>query len=298
MFAKNLKGILFWNNLFYGICAVFLAIASSIALLHKMPSISMLSLIYFLTVFYYTWAYLRSYKNEDENERTKWYQQHASYLKIRQWILLIAIIYIAFFVLNIFQLFIQAAPLVKYLLVFTAVISILYYVPLFLNKRTYTIREHGFFKNFTISWVWTIVCFLLPIWFEAKSSFLISIGASHFWAYFFQLFIFIFILAMLFDIKDINRDQNRQLNTIVVKYGVMPTFAKLLIPLLILYVGMSAYLSYYMDYGHRYLFGQILLAMIVYLIGQRVINEKLIYRNILLIDGLMIIKAIIGFILI
>ncbi|MEY4278527.1 MAG: hypothetical protein RL377_531, partial [Bacteroidota bacterium] len=283
-----LKGLLFWNNLFYGICAVFLATASSIALLHKMPGLPTLSLIYFLTVFYYTWAYLHSYKNEDENERTQWYQQHASYLKIRQGVLLIAIIYVAFFSINIFQLFIQADLAVKCIIVFTAVISLLYYVPLFLNKRDYTIRDNGFFKNFSIAWVWTVICCLLPIWIGTKSVLLIQLGLSHFWAYFFQLFVFIFILAMLFDIKDINRDQDRQLNTIVVKYGVMPSFTRFLIPLLLIYVGMGAYLCYCLNLGPWYLLGEILLAIIVYLIAQRVIHEKLIYRNILLIDGLML----------
>jgi 4-hydroxybenzoate polyprenyltransferase len=294
----NLKGLLFWNNHFYGICAIFLATASSITLLHKIPSFPILSLIYFLTVFYYTWAYLHSYKNEDVNERTQWYQQHAFYLKIRQGILLFVMAYLAFFVLNIFQLFIQAVPVVKYLFVFTGTISIFYYSPLFLNTIGFRIRENGFLKSFTIAWVWTVICCLLSIWLVTKSSFLIQINISHFWAYFFQLFVFIFILAMLFDIKDVNRDRDRQLNTIVVKYGLMPTFTKLLIPLLLIYAGMSAYLCYCLNLGPWYLLGEVLLAIIVYLIAQRVIHEKLIYRNILLIDGLMLLKAILGFILI
>jgi hypothetical protein len=293
-----LKGLLFWNNHFYGICAVFLATEASNTLLHKIPEFPILFLIYSLTVFYYTWAYLRSYKNEDENERTKWYQQHAHYLKIRQWILLLLLNYIGFYVLNFFHLFFQAAIAVKCIIVFTAVISVLYYVPFFLNKLGYTIRANGFLKNLTISWVWTFVCCFLPIWLDNKTGFFIRIDLSHFWVYFFQLFVFLFILAVLFDIKDINRDQDHKVNTIVVQYGIIPTFIKLLFPLLLLYLITNFYFYYLLDLKIGYLLGQTLLAFLIFLNARSIIHEKLIYRNILLIDGLMLIKAILGFILI
>jgi 4-hydroxybenzoate polyprenyltransferase len=297
--VKNIwKGLLLWSNHFYGICAALLAVESGITLLHKIPSISILVFIYIATVIYYSQTYLQEAKGSVYNERTSWYQKNTNYLIIRQCILLLILVYVGLFKLYLGSLFFQASILVKGIFITTLAIALYYDMPSLFNQASFSFRKIGFLKSMSIAWVWTISCFLFPIWHATKLDFPLLFSNSFFWFYFLQLFVYIFILAMLFDVKDVNQDQADQVKTIVIKFGVTSTLNKLLIPLLCVYVAISAYMTYVRDLNLAYFYLQTLLAFTTYFIAKRVVHHKSIATHILLIDGLMIVKVILSFILI
>jgi 4-hydroxybenzoate polyprenyltransferase len=119
-----------------------------------------------------------------------------------------------------------------------------------------------------------------------------------FWIHFAQLFLFILILAILFDIKDIERDQDDAVSTIVIRIGKNKLINSIITPILIVY-GFAVTLEWKMaNLSFTFLGMQMILLVLVYIVSKKVISIYSIFKNILLIDGLMIIKAILSIIVI
>jgi 4-hydroxybenzoate polyprenyltransferase len=290
----NWKSIFLWSNHFYGICAALLAAESSLMLLHELPSFYTLMLIYFSTIVYYTHAYLQESKDGIYNERTSWYQRNLNYLYGRQLVLTIVIMYIAFLKISVLQQFLIAPVSVKLFLISSVALSLYYYFPAVMPNPKFAFRNKGILKSVSIAWVWTLVCFFSPIWLAPHADFIKIFSSLHYWLFFFQLFLYILILAILFDFKDIIRDEMEMVKTIVVKYGISKTLTKIIVPLLLMYLAISMYILYYMEYDWVYLTIQLVLVALTYIVGKQIVHKKSIPTHILMIDGLMIIKAILS----
>lgn len=96
---------------------------------------------------------------------------------------------------------------------FFAFFSFLYAVPLYKFKK---LRSVTGIKIFIVAWVWAGVCFLVPI-FHNHQSFTLDIGIS-----FLQYFLFVFVLTLPFEIRDVNFD-DLALGTIPQKIGIRNT---------------------------------------------------------------------------
>ena len=296
---KHWKGLLLWSNHFYGMCAILLAADACLQLLHVLPSVSILAFIYLSTLFYYSWAYLQEIKggnnNEGEkNERMLWYLQNEKYLKWRQWVLLFCLIYLGGPVLHLLPLLLHASIFIKCLIIISGALATLYYLPISWKSSKGNFRKIGVLKTFSIAWVWAMVCSLLPVWLTLQQDLQQRVN-PFFWALFIlQLFVFIFILAFLFDIKDLQRDQAAQVNTLIVQFGVGQTIRKFLVPLLLLYLAIGIGIVTHFQLGYAHVEADLMLTTATYWVAQIVVHEKGIHRNILLIDGLMLVKAILG----
>ena len=288
----NWKGLLFWSNQFYGICAVSLAIESSLKLLHVLPSISTLILIHLGTVIYYTHAYLLDRKGGIYNERSEWYNKHKKNIYTRQVIYTFIVFFIAFFKFKIFDLLTSSNCLFWMLILVTLFFTSFYYLPTILPQKKNIIRTSGYLKSISIAWVWTVVTCVIPIWLSGKFNLMI-VGFT-FWFHLIQLFLFIFILAVLFDIKDINRDQQELTNTIVVKIGKDKIRTRIILPVLFLSSILAVIEFQILNESLLLLLPQLALVVLVYWVSNLIIDIRSIFYNILLIDGLMIIKAILS----
>jgi 4-hydroxybenzoate polyprenyltransferase len=288
----NWKGLLFWSNQFYGICAVSLAIESSLQLQHVMPSIYALLLIHIATVIYYTHAYLLDRKEGIYNERSSWYLKHKKYIYTRQIIYTLIGIYIALFKCKIFDLLFNSTILFWILIAVTFFFCFFYYLPSILPEKKNILRTSGYLKSISIAWVWATATCIIPIW--LMGSFNLIINNFPFWFHFIQLFLFIFVLAVLFDVKDINRDQQDQVNTIALKIGKDEITKRIVLPTLILYAILAIMEAYLMRESILILTTQLLLMVLVYWVSKLIMGIKSIFYNILLIDGLMIIKVILS----
>ena len=285
--------MLLWSNHFYGIAASLLCIETTLTLLKKPPTLFLVAFIYLSTVIYYTYAYFDESKNGIYNERSQWYLQNKSYLKIRQLISILICLYIAVFKLYLIDVFISLTIGLKLILIVAVLLSFLYYYAHLLLKKI-QIRNKGFFKSISIACVWVVVTCVLPILVISNGNINFNPFDNFIVMYLFQQFLFILILAILFDIKDLNRDNDENVKTVVVKYGIKPTIYKFIIPLLLMYLGLSLFLFFRLNpplvYTILPFIVVFLLALVTYLVQKR----TAIHENILLIDGLIIVKALIG----
>ena len=290
----NWKGLLLWSNHFYGICTTLLTIEASSLLWNKIPSYYALSIIYFGTVVYYTFAYLRETQGDTNDERSSWYHANKRYLMLRQAFLIIGLIYIAFFKLDIVRLFFLKSLGFQCLLLFSCLLSFFYYLPNFNFKKIKPIRQYGVLKSVSIAWVWATTCCLFPLLFLGQNESNNIFPSLHFLLFLTQLFVFILLLAILFDIKDLTIDKEALVNTLVLKYGVQQTIKKFAMPLIAIYFIISVVIYYLYHQTVLYLCSQVVLVLTIYFVISVIKKVKSIHYNILYIDGLMIVKALIG----
>lgn len=297
MVKINWKGLILWSNHFYGICAVLLAIESNFILIQKMPNLFLLLFIHVVTVVYYTHAYLQETHDGVYNERTTWYQNNARYLIIRQILFTCLCIWIGLFKLDIINLFYHATLWIKCIMLLSIFISAIYYLPKYSIFSFNIFRHIGILKSISIAWVWTIISCVLPVWFELHNNFTNLLTTYSFWNHFIFTFLFILVLAILFDIKDLYRDKKELVHTIVSKHGIDFTIYKIIVPLLIIML-MFALVAYmlHINNGWQFIINVLNLGL-TYHVAKKVIYLKDIYTNILMIDGLIVIKSIssIGF---
>ena len=97
-------------------------------------------------------------------------------------------------------------------------ISFLYSFPFlpFTNKKR--IKDFGLAKIITLSLLWTLV----TVWFPIDET---NITGFSFQLIFFRRFIFIFILCLLFDIRDTEVDRRENIATLSVKLGIKRAYA-------------------------------------------------------------------------
>lgn len=290
----NWKGIFLWSNQFYGVCAVLLAVESNLLLLRKLPSIYLLLFIHLVTVLYYTHAYLQENHDGIYNERSRWYQGNKKYIKLRQLFYTCVCIWLVFIKLKISNHYLQASIYIQVVLNISLVIAAIYYVPnlKFLPLNSY--RQKGILKSISIAWIWTIFCCIFPVWFALGNTFVDQVFKFDFWNHFIFLFFFILILSILFDFKDLYRDKKELVNTIVAKHGVSFTIYRIIVPLLIM-ISLFEIISYVTHYNTKWnLIANIIILALTFYISRKVKFITSIHNNLLLIDGLIIIKAILS----
>ena len=93
-----------------------------------------------------------------------------------------------------------------------AAVTILYSFPFLPFKHMKRLKDFGLIKILTLAYVWA----LITVWFPAVT--LTEVTVDFKWV-FAQRFIFIFILCLAFDIRDIHSDQNENIHTVPVSIG-------------------------------------------------------------------------------
>ncbi len=286
----NWKGLLFWSNAFYGICAILLSIESSLFILHKFPNPLVLLLIYLGTILYYTHSYLQESKSKNCNERIIWYQKNKQLLIVRQIFYTCLCMYIGCIHLNFVQVIIQTSVFTKILLLTTGILSLAYYIPTITKVPFINYRSIGIFKSVAIAWVWTFVCCFVPVWLAAPYN--PNLFEKFYLAYLLHLFLYVFVLAILFDIKDLNIDHKLNVRTIVLNFGPERTINTIVVPIMIVYYMLVIFLSTTMLHSYTYLWIQAFIAIVTYLIAISILRKTSILMNILLVDGLLVFKAL------
>jgi hypothetical protein len=290
----NWKGIFLWSNQFYGICAVLLAVDSNLIILNTIPNIFILLLIHLSTVVYYTHAYLQENHDGIYDERSKWYQQNYHYIKFRQIAITCLCVWLGFFKLRMFSIFLQTPIWMQLIIFLSILISVIYYLPNFHFFSFKSFRHKGIFKSLSIAWVWSIICCMLPIWYSLGKNFTVILTKYIFWNHFIYLFLFILVLSILFDIKDLYRDKLELINTIVAKHGIPFTINKIILPIIIFLISFVIAGYFYHVNSEWQVVVNLVILVLTFFVTQKVINQTSIHINILLIDGLIIIKSLLS----
>jgi 4-hydroxybenzoate polyprenyltransferase len=105
---------------------------------------------------------------------------------------------------------------------------------------------------------------------------------------------YITLLCVMFDIKDYEMDYNQQLKTFVVKLGLHKTIYYIIIPLCAL--GLGCFIGYAI-FNHFHpvkILLNMLPFLLVIMVAYRMNYRRSIFYYLVVIDGLMLVKALCG----
>lgn len=223
-----------------------------------------------------------------------WYRTHSTFVRQSQHLLLGLIVFALTWIL------LRYGGELKHLsgrqLLLTVpfpLLGILYYGISTAGHR-YSLRNIGWMKPFLIGFIWAGLVTVYPIVF-AQLTQKVDLGFSLIQLLLFiKNFMFVTVLCIMFDIKDYATDANQQLKTFVVKAGLRHTIFYILIPLCI--AGLGCFLLY--GFTHGFSGMKIFLNAIPFLLAIAVAyslhKRKSILYYLILIDGLMLVKALCG----
>ncbi len=291
---KRLEYFIFYGNYFYGFCTVGLAIEASMQQEVALNSPYFYIILYCSTVIFYTVAYIQEEKTSYVNRRSQWYGENAKMIRFTQLLLLILSILIF---LNLLYTFHQNVKFISWPqiipLIFTAAIAMAYY-GFSIGKRTVSTRNTGWFKPFVIGWVWAVVVTYLPVlWHQVEAGEHYNLSQINLW-YFLKNFMFISLLAILFDIKDFAADHNQKLKTFVVRYGILKTIYFIILPLVL--IGFLCFIIFalLLDFPLIVIIINSIPFILLIIVAWSMQRTKPIIYYLAVIDGLMLLKAICG----
>ncbi|MBL7712404.1 MAG: hypothetical protein JNL13_08075 [Chitinophagaceae bacterium] len=285
---------IFLGNYFYGICAAALSVEASLQQRYPLNDWSFYLLLAAGSIWYYTKAYITDTPGNSQNKRSKWYRTHSVFVRQSQRLLLGLIVFALAWILLRYGNAIKKISSLQLLMTLPfPLLGILYYGVSNAGHR-YSLRNIGWMKPFLIGFIWAGLVTVYPIVF-AQLSRQIDHGFSPIQLLLFiKNFMFVTVLCIMFDIKDYATDANQQLKTFVVKTGLRHTIFYILIPLCI--AGLGCFLLY--GFTHGFSGMKIFLNTIPFLLTIAVAyslhKRKSILYYLVLIDGLMLVKALCG----
>ena len=289
---------IFFGNYFVGILAVALTIEATLQLRLPFNSLNYYLLLFLAPTIYYTYAYNKVSNNPSvTNPRNKWYYKHKNFINWSQGILFTLCMALAINILyqnfsNIFNI-----P-VSYWGAIVVIITAggLYYGLLPKSFLNFNLRNTGWLKAFVIGFVWACCANVLPL-IMLKLEIGIGYHDSVLWAWLFvKNWMFCTVNAIIFDIKDYPTDANKHLRTFVVRYGLRKTIFSILIPLLIIGLIALGIFASYKRFGLPQVFFNILPFFLTIYVAYSMHKRKNILYYLMVIDGLILFKAICGII--
>lgn len=202
---------LLFSNIFMSLCAVAQALVT-FRLIDSKPVYSVIGLLFTSTLGLYNFSILLSKPKHPERspyKRVRWFFAHYRLMVTFTMISLLSLIPL-FFLLSMES---------RILLIFLSVLSFCYSLPIFtVGDQKFGLRNIPGLKTFLISLVWTMSCVLLPV-LEAQDLHLADISMRDITLMIAKRFLFIFALAIPFDIRDLFSDRQAGLKTIPVAWG-------------------------------------------------------------------------------
>ena len=181
-------------------------------LIGSKPIPYVLGLLFVATLAIYNFSILVSKPKKPEDSpqrRVRWFFSH---YRLMVTLTVVPILLLA-------PLFFLVSVPARMLLIFLAVLSFAYGLPLFaIGDNKFGLRNIPGLKIFLITLVWTMSCVLLPI-LEAQASHTATLSLNDTTILIAKEFLFIGALAIPFDIRDIFEDKQSGLKTIAVALG-------------------------------------------------------------------------------
>lgn len=288
---------LFFANYFIGLLAVALAIETRFQLRADFNAPAFYSLLFSATVLFYTRAYITEQPSSTNNGnlRTRWYQQHHSFIRRSQQIFLLLTVASILFELAQHDLQIPRLPATYWFIIITVPLTgLLYYgvwPGLFLKTR---LRNIGWLKPFIIGYVWAGAVSAFPVIMLAfEQHYQVQQPGLLLWL-FIKNWMFCAVNAIMFDIKDYREDSNQQLKTYVVRAGLQKTIWLILFPLSLIGFGSYIVFATFNDFSTYRLLLNAIPFILLLLIATRLNFERHIFYYLIVIDGLLLVKAICG----
>ena len=203
--------LLLFSNIFMSLCAVAQGLLT-FYLIGSKPIYPVLALLFTSTLGIYNFSILISKPKNPERssyKRIRWFFSHYRLM----------VTFTIVSILSLIPLFFLISTASKILLIFLAVLSFGYGLPLFsIGDQKFGLRNIPGLKLLMITLVWTMSCVLLPI-LEAQANQLATISMRDTTILIAKRFLFIGALAIPFDIRDLFEDKQLGLKTIAVAWG-------------------------------------------------------------------------------
>jgi hypothetical protein len=291
---KRAAHFIFYGNYFYGCCTVALAAEANLQQGFPLNSPGFYLLLFLGTVLFYTHAYVQE-GNYGGNPRSRWYAKNRSLITRTQIGITVTCTVLAVYLLIENFDGIQSIHFEQLLLPVTSAFTALAYygIPSGIHSKL-NLRRTGWFKPFAIGFVWAVAVTYMPLlWWQVEHNAMYQFNVFNAW-FLIKNFMYISLLAVLFDIKDYASDHNKKLKTFVVRTGLRKTIFCIIIPLTL--VGFIAFISFaYLLHFHalRIIINSIPFILLI-AVAWSMQRRKSILYYLVVIDGLMLAKALCG----
>jgi len=178
----------------------------------------------------------------------------------------------------------------------TGLAGILYYGLLPRSLINLNLRNTGWLKAFVIGFEWAACVSLLPM-------VVLQLERGHYpydpvivtWL-FMKNWMFCTVNAIMFDMKDYEDDSNRQLKTFVVRFGLRNTILFVLTPLCLIGIFFTIIFARYRHFMALPVLFNLLPFVLLLVVTYTMQRQKSIFFYLIVIDGLVFLKAICGII--
>lgn len=252
-FRNSIIDFLLYSHLFIALCAVSIALLSSLLYLGNLEWRRDLIFIFTSTLgLYGIHRLIGLQKIHDHLGESRF-----SHIKPFGRLLVVTI---AITVPASLILFLQFDRDLQLFLITPIVLSLAYVLPIWKNRR---LRDVSFIKIFIISVVWSMVSVGIPMW-----DYLTGMNPFIVLLMFFERFLFVLAITLPFDIRDLDVDRQLQVRTIPMQLGVKRT-KKLSYMLLVLCGLLMTFMGVHFGFSIYLLLGYYLgLTITVYLIAK------------------------------
>ncbi len=292
---RKILAAILYSNSFYGIAAVALAIENNLVLIIPLNYPLFYLLLFCGTVAFYTLSYRYDPHPLKTNKRAIWISQHKRTFELFQYLLAIILITGGFYYWSLLpSLHINTLIPILLLLFIFPVLGFLYYGIGFPGIFNIRLRSFGWFKPFIIGAVWagsvSFIPWILYHWMHK----IVPRPDLPFFFFFLHNWMFISVLAILFDIKDFAADHNQSLKTFVVRKGLRHVVYTIVLPLTS--IGVSLLCAFLLL--EKTSLPSILIFLIpmglLCLVALSLSKRRPVAWYLLVIDGLMLVKAFCG----
>jgi 4-hydroxybenzoate polyprenyltransferase len=200
--VKKLAEFVLFGSIFIGLCVVALCIETNLLLHVPLNTCSFYCFVFGATLVQYNLHYLFKTTAVNNSQRLAWSFKNKTIHKV----LLSTGITLILFSFVSFRLhhFIILAVL--------ALIAFLYSFPVIPFGKRKRIKDYGFLKIITLALMWTLV----TVWFPVSN---LVFERNLFVFVFLKRFVFMFVLCLMFDIRDIEIDRKENIKTLAVFLG-------------------------------------------------------------------------------
>ncbi|MEO6167058.1 MAG: hypothetical protein ABIO46_07590 [Chitinophagales bacterium] len=275
---KRIINPFIFGNIIISLCTLALFLETYLQLGTTIKFDGLAFLVFFATLSLYNVHRLLGIiriQKEDYGEITGWAANHRFTLFM---LALIGAGGVAFFVF-------QTSLLIFGILFFLGAISLLYELPVIRhNQRFQRLRNLWIHKAFMITTVWTVATAVLPAVNAGIS--LLDYGV---WLIVTERMLFIFLLALCFDARDIEFDTRDGLKTIPIRYGT--AFTQTLYKIIIAAFVVVAIINYIiLDSNYGIGIAMIISGCVSFIVISKTQQRKSDYYYIFLVDGMMVLQ--------
>lgn len=272
MWPRKLLEFILFGSIFIASCAVAFCVETNIVFGVPLNHFSFYCFVFGATLAQYNLHYISKKVAVRDSERLSWSLDNRNIHLILLFTGVLLILFSFFsFHLKHFGILIALGG-----------IAFLYSFPFLPFGQRKRIKDYGFLKIITLSLLWTLV----TVWFPVNS---MNVETNLFIFVFVKRFVFMFILCLLFDMRDIEIDSNEKIHTLAVVLGRKRSYSLAYFSL-ILFIGLSV--AQYQYFPQSAFLPAMLLSAVATFITIRITkksNSDFVYLA--GIDGMMLLQA-------